>query len=171
FPPPPLPRAAVSLPSLTAPHFHRAKERRRGESLGASGRRIPRRRRRRRRRSAQDRSSPRLKWGTRGSRPWRLMGSSGKKSPPLCRTASTPITSESTTESSSHMVISSSGLHTEMMQSILDVISHTLGVGSFRLHWRMTSICGFSPLIVQLNWRLLSRRSALSRLILDLSTA
>lgn len=47
--------------------------------------------------SAQDRSSPHLKWGMRGSRPWRLMGSSGKKSPPLCPTASTPTTSEFTT--------------------------------------------------------------------------
>uniref|UniRef100_A0A0A9BA99 DNA primase, putative n=1 Tax=Arundo donax TaxID=35708 RepID=A0A0A9BA99_ARUDO len=88
-----------------------------------------------------------------------------------CRKGSTWITSGSTMESSSHTVISSSGFPMEMMESTLDVISHMLAVGSFRLHWRMTSTCASSPLTVLPKWRVLSRRSALSRLILDLSTA
>lgn len=57
------------------------------------------------------------------------------------------------------------------MESTLDVINHMLDVESFRLHWRMTFTCASNPLILLLNQRVLSRRSALSRLILDLSTA
>lgn len=49
------------------------------------------------------------------------------------------------------------------MESIQVVITHTLVEGSFLSHWIMIFTCDFNRLILYLSWKMLSKRSVLSK--------